>query len=238
LWGFASSALNQAALPVLARLQSDRPRFRQAYFSALQFATLILYPCFVGLAVTAPEVVQVVFGRVWAPSAPYVTMVALLVLFRVPRHLSRPVLTAVGVPQGSLIGSAVELMVIVAGFAVLRPQSLPLVMTIWVAREILVAPVSAAVLARVSGFGILDQVRATLPAGQASAVTAVGVILTRMFLVPASWPGMIRLLLLSIIGAFAFCATAWLVEPLAVRGIFSFFASAVRRPKVEAPSQS
>jgi O-antigen/teichoic acid export membrane protein len=111
LWGIAAGAVTQVVLPILARLQSDPARLERAYRSATEFTCLSLYPCFVGIAVVAPEVVALLFGRQWLASSPYVTTLALLMLVQAPRLLIAPMLTAIGRPQDSMVGVAVELIV-------------------------------------------------------------------------------------------------------------------------------
>lgn len=64
---FASS-IGNVAFPVFSRLQDDRERRSRALISVVRLTSLAAFPAFVGLAVLAPEVVEVTLGPTWEPS--------------------------------------------------------------------------------------------------------------------------------------------------------------------------
>src|SRR5204863_8512495 len=132
LWAIAATAVGQVGLPVLARLQGDPVRFRSAYGSALEFTCLLLYPCFGGIALIAPVLVELLFGARWLASAPYVTVLALLALVQAPRLLMTPALTALGRPREPLAGLAVELLIVVGLLATAGARTLPWAVGLWV----------------------------------------------------------------------------------------------------------
>jgi PST family polysaccharide transporter len=220
--------VTQVALPILARLQSDSERLERAYRSALEFTCLILYPCFVGIAVLAPEVVALLFGRQWLASSPYVTALALLILFQAPRLLITPMLTAVSRPRAPMIGVAVEMIVMLGLMTTVGARSLPWAVAIWASRELAGAPVMAAVLRRITGIGIVAQLKGVVVPLSASAMMGVTVCALRQ-VVPADLGPAARLALLVPAGAAAFVAGAWVVGRASVTNVFAFVSSATAR---------
>jgi PST family polysaccharide transporter len=228
LWAIASTAVTQVALPVLARLQAERERLRAAYRAASEFTCLLLYPCFVGIAAVAPEAIELLFGRQWLPSSPYVAVLGLLILVQAPRLLITPMLTALGRPRDSLPALAVEMSVMLALFLVLGPSSLAWVMAIWVVRELVSVPIKAVVLRRAAGISLSEQFQGTGVPLAASLVMAAAVYAVRQTLPPALGPAL-RLLLLVPLGAIVFLSCVWLLARSSLKRGFDFMASAKRR---------
>lgn len=157
LWAILATAVSQVALPMLAGLQSDPARLRRAYRKSVEYACLLLYPCFAGIAVTAPEIVEIAFGRRWAPAVPTVAALACLVLLQAPRLFAVPTLTAVGRPRDSLVGVVAELGFMLAMVAAFGLPSLPWAVAVWLACECVQVPVSSWMLRRATGIRIADQ---------------------------------------------------------------------------------
>jgi PST family polysaccharide transporter len=206
-WAIAATAVSQVALPMLAGLQANPTRFKRAYQFSTQFSCLVLYPCFVGLATVAPDVIELLFGRRWLPSAPYVMVLGFLVLVQAPRLLITPVLTALGRPRDPLVGLAAELVFMLGLTAALGMGSLPAAIAIWVASECVLALVSTAVLRRATGYGVLEQSRGVLRPLLASLLMTAAVIETRLQL-PPDWGPLLRLTVLLPVGAFVFTGAA------------------------------
>jgi PST family polysaccharide transporter len=60
-----SAPMSRVTLPVLAKLQHDLPRMRQAYVRVLQVIAFISFPLMCGLMVTADQVIRVIYGGKW-----------------------------------------------------------------------------------------------------------------------------------------------------------------------------
>ncbi|ACK72571.1 polysaccharide biosynthesis protein [Gloeothece citriformis PCC 7424] len=67
---------NQVALPTFARLQTEPKLFRQAFYKATQFTSVIAIPTFAGMAALTPELVKLLFGEKWLPSVPIMQILA------------------------------------------------------------------------------------------------------------------------------------------------------------------
>jgi O-antigen/teichoic acid export membrane protein len=220
-WAIAATAVSQVALPMLAGLQANAARFKRAYQFSTQFSCLALYPCFVGLAAVAPDLIELLFGRRWLPSAPYVMVLGFLVLVQAPRLLITPVLTALGRPRDPLVGLVAELVFMLGLSAAIGMGSLPAAIAIWVASECVLALVSTAVLRRATGYGMLEQSRGILKPLLASLLMAAAVIETRWQLPPDFSP-LLRLTILLPAGAIVFTATAAFLDRQLVGDFLDF----------------
>lgn len=220
-WAIAATAVSQVALPMLAGLQANPARFKRAYQFSTQFSCLVLYPCFVGLGAVAPDVIELLFGRRWLPSAPYAMVLGFLVLVQAPRLLITPVLTALGRPRDPLLGLAAELVFMLGLTAVLGMRSLPAAIAIWVASECLLALVSTGILRRATGYGLLEQFRGVLKPLIASLLMAASVIEMRLQL-PLEWGPVVRLAVLLPVGAIVFSGAAAFLDRRLVADFLEF----------------
>ena len=59
--------VTRVLFPVLSRVQDDRERLRRGYLQSLRWVAAVAAPFAVGLWVTAPEFVPVVYGERWQP---------------------------------------------------------------------------------------------------------------------------------------------------------------------------
>ncbi len=227
LWAVAAASVNQVSLPILARLQSDPERLERAYRSATEFTCLLLYPCFVGIGVVAPEVVSVLFGRQWLASSPYVTALALLILVQAPRLLVAPMLTAVGRPRDAMVGPAVELAVMLSLLLTLK-TSVSWAVGIRACREIVAAPVMAAVLERATGIRMTAQLEGMSVPLVASIAMGAAVLALRRLL-PAGLAPEIALACLIPAGAVSFLVSAWVVGRPSLVRVAAFVTSAAAR---------
>lgn len=62
--------------PALTRLRDDRPRMARAWLRALSVAGLATAPIAIGMAVSAPALVEVLFGRRWLGMVPVLEVLA------------------------------------------------------------------------------------------------------------------------------------------------------------------
>ena len=85
--------------PVMARLASDRERFRTAYLRLQESATLVGLPLVVGIALVAPIAVPHVLGARWSSSVPLLQILAIVGAGRVVAGTIGPALLAAGRPD-------------------------------------------------------------------------------------------------------------------------------------------
>ncbi len=227
-WAISATAVGQVALPLLSGIQFEPDRLKRAYQAATQFSCLALYPCFVGLGVVAPEIVEILFGRRWLPSSPYVTVLGFLVLAQVPRLVFTPLFTAIGKPRDPLVGLFTELLFMLGVAWTIGMPSLPWAIALWVASECVLMLVSSGMLRRATGYGFVEQFGGVLNPLLASLLMAVALIETRSQLSAALGP-VLRLTVLLPLGAFIFAVAIFLLDRRLVKDFLVFARSAFER---------
>ncbi len=235
-WAIAATAVSQVALPLMAGLQADPVRFKRAYQASTKFSCLALYPCFAGVGAVAPDLVQMLFGHRWLPSAPYVTVLGFLVLIQAPRLLNTPVLTALARPRDPLAGLLAELLFMLGLTWFLGMPSLAWAIAIWAAGEAVLTLGSSWMLKRATGYTWADQFRGVLQPLIASLVMAAAVIEVRAHL-PPGWTPIARLTVLIPLGATVFAGVVFFLDRRLVREFLDFvqIAFARRRKANETP---
>jgi PST family polysaccharide transporter len=229
-WAIASTAATQVALPMLSSLQTDLARLKRAFQLAMSLVCFVLYSSFLGIGVLSREVVQVLFGAKWLPSAPYVAALSCLVIVQAPRVLVAPLLTALGRPKDLVLGKAAEFGFVLLAVAVTRVPSLSWAVGIWIARELVGLPVNLWQLKRASGFGLWAQFRgALLPL--VAAVSMALVVLAIKHSLPADTSALARLLILVPVGALVFALASRLLSRELVQSLLGFVRSALRKQR-------
>lgn len=227
-WAIAATAVAQVALPMLAGLQFDPARLKRAYQASTQFSCLAIYPCFVGLASVAPDVVDLLFGHRWRPSSPYIAVLGFLVLLQAPRMAFTPLLTALGKPRDSLVGLVAELVFMLTVVWWSKVPSLPWAIGIWAASEAVLFLVSGGVLRRATGYSVLEQFYGVPKPLFASLLMAAAVIETGMTL-PVEWGPNSRLAVLIPLGVAVFTAAIFLLDRKLVKEFWAFVQTAFER---------
>ena len=224
-WMISATAVSQVSLPMLAGLQGEPVRLKRAYQRSVEYACLLLYPCFVGIAVTAPELVAIVFGRHWSPVVPCVAALAILVLVQAPRLFTTPVLTAVGRPRDPLPGVAVQLVSMLALIGVFGLRSPMWATALWMVSECTQIPVTTWILRRATGFDLVDQFGGAVTPLLASMTLACAVLAVRRMLPPdlGLEP---RMAILVLVGVAAYLISLVLLNRRLVSSFLDFVRSA------------
>ncbi len=97
--------LNEVAFPAYARLQNDRAALSAGFLKAVRLIMLISCPFYLGMAVTAGPLVEVVMGPKWVEASPLVAVLALAMPVMTLQILFHPALNALGLPQITLRNS-------------------------------------------------------------------------------------------------------------------------------------
>jgi PST family polysaccharide transporter len=158
-WQISSVAVSQVALPVLAAVRADPPRFRAALERAIGWSTLVFYALFATLGALSAEVVAVLFGAKWASIAPYVTVLALTVAVQAPRLMLEQSLTAVGRPRDNVVVIAVVIGAVLAAVAATRVPGVLVAVLVYAGAEAIGWLASTVLVARAIGFGVRAQLR-------------------------------------------------------------------------------
>ncbi|HEX2656801.1 MAG TPA: oligosaccharide flippase family protein, partial [Polyangia bacterium] len=227
-WSIAATAANQVALPFLSNLQSDADRLKAAFRTATSFVCLVLSFCFTLIAVCAPEVVEVVCGHKWLPSAPYISVLAMLVLVQAPRLLISPLLTAKGRPKDLVAARLAEFVFLGVTLAVLRTPTIAWAVGIWVAREVAMVPLTTWMTWKASGFGVTDQFHGALTSLLAALVMAVVTLGAKAYLLSSYGP-VVRLVACAPVALLSFALAVGLLNRVLALRFSEFFRLALAR---------
>ena len=83
-----NTAMSRVLFPAITRLRDDRPRMGRAWLRALAAAAVVMAPVGIGMAVAAPALIEVLFGRRWLGM---VDVLQLLALAALPQTLTTTV---------------------------------------------------------------------------------------------------------------------------------------------------
>jgi teichuronic acid exporter len=214
-----STVVNSLASPIMAELQTDVDGMRAAFYRALRLTAAITLPTSAGMALVANEMIEVLLGPKWLPSAPLLRLLCLYAAVRAIDVLLPPVLFARR-RERFLFWYLFALLMVVPAAAVLG--------ALWDGAQGLIVfstPVYCAVMA-IMAKEALAEMGATIselwseiwPILGATAVMAAVVLLVREFdLVGQSTPAWVSLVLVSMCGAVAY-VTALLVIGRSVIG--------------------
>lgn len=90
------------AFPTFSRLQNEPERIRHAFYTVTQLTSLISFPVFLGVAVTAPELVFVLYGPQWDASVPVMQILAFIGILQSVFYFNSSVIMAAGKPSWHL----------------------------------------------------------------------------------------------------------------------------------------
>jgi len=74
---FLTNSLARVAFPAFSKIQDDLPRVRALYLTSSTLVATVVLPVCAGVAVAAPELVQVLLGPRWAASVPILRVLCL-----------------------------------------------------------------------------------------------------------------------------------------------------------------
>jgi PST family polysaccharide transporter len=137
-----SSAAAQLALPLLSKRAHQPQQFALVFSEATSFTACILLPLYAGMAVTAPDLMAVVFGDKWQVAAPAVQWLALAAIVITLRQYSSIAMNAVGRPgMNALINAlafAFSLVLLITGWV----SSAETAAQVWAWRAVLLLVIS------------------------------------------------------------------------------------------------
>lgn len=159
-----STALWRLMLPAMARRQHDIHRLQETVDRSLALSALVLFPVIGALLATIAPAIALLLGPAWLPSGEAAAPLLFLMTYV---FLSLPggvAVVARGRPQYSLFANIGSTAATIAGVLLIRPSAPVAAAGIWLAAQLLVAPYSLLMTARVLHALPLRQWRAGLPA--------------------------------------------------------------------------
>ena len=202
--------VSRIMLPSASRLADDPRRRRELVGSAAELMGLVVFPIAGGIAVTAPDLVPLVFGDAWTPAVPLLQALMLVAAVAPFNQLTASVLFASGAAGWQLALTAFGTATLAALLAIGGMAGLDDVAIALVARTIVVLAARLVVAGRVAGIDLRGTaaraLRPLVPAG--AMIVAVALCREAM---PAGPHGFTRLALSISLGIVVYTAAVSLV---------------------------
>jgi O-antigen/teichoic acid export membrane protein len=195
-----ASPLQQVFFPAFSQLSDDRPRMADVWIRATRMVALVSIPSLVGLAVVAPDFVQVVLGPRWTEATPVIQVLAVVGLIQSIQTLSGEVLLALGRANWLLRFTMLWFVGSVAAFVLGLQWGVLGVAVCYAVATILIEPLRTYLASRALGIPVTRVVRALAGISQAAAVMGLVVMAARVAMVEAGFPPAVRLVLLTLLG--------------------------------------
>jgi teichuronic acid exporter len=112
------SVVNDISLSAFSRMQGDRERIRHGVLRALESVSLLAFPTFFGMAVVAPELVDVCLGPKWAEAVLPLQILCLVFPFRALGLSFAPALFGTGRPRVLVENNAITLAAVAVALAI------------------------------------------------------------------------------------------------------------------------
>lgn len=203
-------------VPAFSQVQNSRADVRFYLLKATRITSVLSFPIFIGLAVTAPEAVAVLLGSNWPAAAPLLQILALIMPLRMVATLLPPVLWGIGRPGVSATNVLIAAAVIPLACLIGAQGGAAGMALAWLAAYPVVFAITLRRASRALGLGTPDFRRAMQAPALASLAMAVVVIGTR-YLLPNHAGAVARLLVLMPAGAVTYLVVLLALERGALR---------------------
>lgn len=208
--------LNDVAFPAYAELHKAGRSLGPYFERTMQSVLLVVSPIYIGLALTAPEAILVVFGPKWTGMAPIVSGLALVMPLMSVQIICSPTVTATGKEGIYLATSMAGAAIFATSFLIgVQYGAAGLVRAWWVAAPLLLAFTLALTLPQI-GLSLRRLLGAALPP-VAACLAMAGVVSALRLLLPAAMDPVATLGILGIAGAATYGAILMLIWPEMVR---------------------
>jgi PST family polysaccharide transporter len=154
-----STSVKDSALSAFAVIQTDLGRVRSAYAEGVSLTTTLVFPACAGIVFMAPQLVPLLVGERWVPAVLLLQLLVLASLRQCYHIWNNAVLRGLGKPHLLLASSMMRtLVIVVLVFLFLSGQSVGTCIAI-LAGSFLSWPIAIMFVKRVTGIGILNQLR-------------------------------------------------------------------------------
>jgi O-antigen/teichoic acid export membrane protein len=179
------------------------------WIRATRLVALVSVPALVGLAIVAPDFVEVVLGPRWTSAIPVIQVLTVVGLIQSLQTLSGEVLLALGRANWLFRFAIVWFIGSVASFIIGLEWGILGVAIAYTVATVLIEPFRTYLAARALGIPVSRFVHAVSGIFQAAAVMALGLLVARSLLVEAEVAPAIRLVLLIALGVVLYAAACY-----------------------------
>jgi O-antigen/teichoic acid export membrane protein len=219
-----AAPLQQVFFPAFSRLNDDRERLAEMWIRASRLVGLISIPSLVGLAIVAPDFVQVVLGAKWSEAVPVIQILAWGGVIVSLQTLNGEVLLALGRAGTFLRFTVFAVVVSLCALVLGLRWGIVGVATTGLVASLPLESLRAYITTRALGIPVWRFVSAFAGIAQATAAMAVILLVSRSALIALGLPVAVRLGLLVIMGGVVYIAFCfWRVPEVLVeiRGVLA-----------------
>lgn len=206
--GIVGQTVSRIALPRLCALQHDRAAMADTYGDIAQLQALLGLPICIGIALTAPDLVNLVLGPSWAGTAEAARVVAAAAAFTFLYGGHGSLFVALGKASRNFYVGVVSLALPLIALAVFQPQTPQAVALSWALPSLVLPPAMTWLVLhelRRSPWWLARKIAPGVLAAGAMAVAVLAVQSGRIGL-----PSLPRLVISVIVGGMVFGSFAWL----------------------------
>ncbi len=222
---------SQVALPTFSRLQEDDVRLQHAFYTVTQFTSLIAFPSFLGVAVLAPELVQVLFGSKWQQSIPVMQVLAFIGILHSMVYFNSTVMMAKGKPSWRFGVNCLNAVVNVIAFTLVIRWGILAVALAYVISGYLIFPISIYLVRKLIPLQLITYL-SQYAISLTGTLVMVMAILGAKHLIGGLMNSSALLSVCIIIGTFSYILTIFLIAPTIFRQILDFIRLAVPKFKL------
>ncbi|GAA2107724.1 lipopolysaccharide biosynthesis protein [Microlunatus panaciterrae] len=205
--------VNRVTFPTLARVAADRQRVAAILVKVTELLAMAAVPPMVLVAVAAPEMISVVLGDRWLPTAPILSVLAIAGARETVMSTTQSLMRAMGrgklIMRYEIVATSVQLTGIVVG---LQFGLLGVAVGLTTA-GFLLTPVMLLIQRNLSAVRIRDQLRTMLPAVHGSLWAAAAYLLVRLIGWHDAWTLVLGIVSYLVVGL----AVLWLAHRKALR---------------------
>lgn len=204
-------SIQKIGLPVLSRLQNDRPKHQKAIIATFRMTCLVCLPIFFGMAMTADLFIPIVFGEEWVGSVQPFRILCLFSIFYGLSLIADQVMLSVNQSAIVLRLSIVNAVVFAATVAIAAPHGIAATALGGGLANMLMLPVYFYILRRKLQVDLVKLGSDLIPIWSAAFLMVAGLIVARHYVLDqldSHW----NLLLSMSLGAVLFCGTILLLR--------------------------
>jgi PST family polysaccharide transporter len=161
---FLISVPNTVLYPAFSRLQGEVERVKQSFLEVAQLHSMIAFPIFAGISVTASEIVLLLYGKDWSPSIPVFQILMLIGICRSATYFYSSIIKASGKPSWRLIIWSLAALLNLAGFFLAVKRGIVAVAAVYVLVDFLMIPLYLFVIRRLIQVPVRIHIGKYLPA--------------------------------------------------------------------------
>ena len=137
-----SSAVTSVSFSAISRTQGNLAKTRHAFYSLVEMVSLVAFPAFAGLALTAPILVPFALGEEWLPSVPVLQILCVVGALQAVSIFNFTVVSGLGKPRWQFVFSLVSAVINLVAFLSVVRFGIIAVAAAYTIRAYLMTPVS------------------------------------------------------------------------------------------------